>query len=167
MSGGLPLLAAAWLALAGQSAQAPLGPHADACRPGAPGPALTVTVRGFRAPTGHIQVYLYGSDPAAFLQRGRWLHRIELPVTSTRPMRVCLPAPSPGSYAVSVRHDVDGNRERRDANDGGGFSRNPRLSLLRLEPRLRDVAVQVRPGVQPLDVVLNYRFGLTVRPVRP
>ena len=50
--------------------------------------------------------------------------------------------------------------------DGGGFSRNPRLSLASLRPDFRDVSLEVGEGLAVANVVLNYRFGLSVRPVR-
>jgi uncharacterized protein (DUF2141 family) len=131
----------------------------------AEGPAAAVTIRGLRAPTGLLTVYLYGDRPADFLEHARSLQRIEIPVESADPVQICLPAPRPGRYAVSVRHDVDGNRRRHDMNDGGGFSRNPRLSLTRLRPPLNSVLIDIGEDAMPVDIVLNYRFGMSVRPV--
>ena len=68
-----------------------------------------------------------------------------------------------GSYAIAVRHDVQGNGS--DWNDGGGFSRNPRLSLLDLKPKYAEVNIPVGNGVKPVDVVLNYRRGLKIAPI--
>ena len=79
-------------------------------------------------------------------------------------MRVCIAVPNPGTYAVAVRHDVDGDNASGDWSDGGGFSRNPRLSLLNLRPRFNDVAVNVGQGTLGVNVVLNYRSGLSIRP---
>lgn len=132
----------------------------------APGPAVLATISGLRAPTGLLVVYLYGDRPQDFLEHARSIQRIELPVRSQAPVRVCLRAPAAGRYAVSVRHDVDGNRRRFDMSDGGGFSRNPRLSLTNLRPALDEVLIDVGPGVESVEVVLNYRYGLSIRPVR-
>lgn len=129
------------------------------------GPAAAVTIDGFRARTGLLTVYLWSDSPTAFLEHGRSLRRIELPVPSRGPARICLRAPSAGRYAVSVRHDVDGNRARYDLDDGAGFSRNPRLSLTRTRPALATVLVVIGEGAVPVGVVMNYRFGLSVRPV--
>jgi uncharacterized protein (DUF2141 family) len=63
-----------------------------------------------------------------------------------------------------VRHDVDGSG-KSGWNDGGGFSRNPRISLSSLKPRFRDVVISVGDAVQPIDVVLNYRKGLSIKPI--
>ena len=46
-----------------------------------------------------------------------------------------------------------------------GFSRNPRISLTNLRPNYNNVAINVGRGVTPVSVVLNYRFGLAIRPV--
>lgn len=155
------ILAAA-LAAVPASAQV-LGPHKAACRAGSGTPALVVTVYGFKARTGDVRVQLYPAN-SDFLEKGKWLRRVDLPVTASGPMRVCLPAPGPGRYAVAVRHDVDGSGSS-GWNDGGGFSRNPKLSLTKLKPRPNEVAVEVGPGVDHLNVLLNYRFGLSIRPV--
>jgi uncharacterized protein (DUF2141 family) len=73
--------------------------------------------------------------------------------------------PGPSSYAVAVRHDSDGDNAKGDWSDGGGFSRNPKLSLLKLKPSFGQVAVPVGNGVRTVDVVLNYRQGLSIGPV--
>ena len=146
------------------SAQAALGPDAASCRSGAGGPAILVNVNGFKARTGNVRVNVYGSDPSKFLARGQYIRQINLPVTRAGAMPICVAVPRAGSYAVAVRHDVDG--DGNDWGDGGGFSRNPRLSLTSLRPSYRNVAINVGQGVLGLNVVLNYRFGLSVRPVR-
>ena len=145
------------------SAQAALGPDAASCRSGAGGPALLVNVNGFKARTGNIRVNVYGGDPRKFLARGQYIRQINVPVTRAGAMPICVAVPRSGSYAVAVRHDVDG--DGNDWGDGGGFSRNPRLSLTNLRPRYQNVAIDVGQGVLGLNVVLNYRFGLSVRPV--
>jgi uncharacterized protein (DUF2141 family) len=146
------------------SALAALGPDAASCRAGASGPAMLVTVDGFKARTGNIRVNVYGSDPRKFLARGQYVRQINVPVTRAGAMPICVAVPRTGSYAVAVRHDVDG--DGNDWGDGGGFSRNPRLSLTSLRPRYQNVAINVGQGVLGLSVILNYRFGLSVRPVR-
>lgn len=143
-------------------ASAQLGADAPVCRSG--GQAVLVTVDGFRQRTGNIRVAIYGSDPSLFLARGRTLRKINVPVTGAGPMRICVALPGPGRYAVAVRHDVNGNNHS-DWSDGGGFSRNPRISLTNLRPNYNNVAINVGRGVTPVSVVLNYRFGLAIRPV--
>lgn len=144
--------------------EAALGPDAASCREGATEPAVLVNVTGFKVRAGKIRVQLYGDNAADFLKTGKKMRRIDLPVTATGPMRVCVAVPKSGNYAIAVRHDVQGNGS--DWNDGGGFSRNPKLSLLSLKPKYQQVKIPVGDGVKPVDVVLNYRQGLAIRPVR-
>ncbi|MDQ4086899.1 MAG: DUF2141 domain-containing protein, partial [Pseudomonadota bacterium] len=139
-------------------------PDAAACRGGSRAPALLVNVGGFKARTGNLRVNVYGSDPRLFLERGRYVRQINLRVTRAGNMPVCVRLPRAGRYAVAVRHDVDG--DGNDWGDGGGYSRNPRLSLTSLRPSYNNVALNVGAGVVPINIVLNYRFGLSVRPVR-
>lgn len=159
----LPTAALALAAMPGAAGAAVLGAQAAACHAGAGGPALLVTVEGFRERTGVLRVALYHAN-ADFLVRHRWLQRIDVPVTRGGPMSVCVPVPAPGRYAVAVRHDLDGDGHST-MSDGGGFSRNPHISLLNLKPRVQDVAINVGAGIQPVGVVLNYRFGFSIHPV--
>jgi len=155
--------AALAFALAATPAAAQLGPDAAHCRPG--GSGILVNVEGFKARTGTIRVALYGSDASKFLERGQTLRKIDVRVTPGGIMGICVRVPRPGRYAVAVRHDADGNG-RSGWSDGGGFSRNPRLSLTSLRPSYDSVAIQAGRGVTRVRVVLNYRFGLSIRPVR-
>lgn len=160
----IPAAALALAIAAPASAQAALGPDAAACRAGGSAPALLVDVSGFKARSGELRVQLYGSNPADFLAKGKKLRRIDVPVTQSGPMRVCVAVPGPGTYAVAVRHDLDGNG-KSGWSDGGGFSRNPEISLFHLRPKLGEVAINVGNGVKPIEVVLNYRQGVSIGPV--
>lgn len=145
-------------------AAAPLGPEAAACRPGSREPAILVNVRGFRKPSGFLRVQVHGSDASTWLGDKTHLKRIELPVTRSV-MPVCVRLPAPGRYAVAVRHDEDGDR-KMTRRDGGGFSGNPDLSITKLKPSYSESSFTVGNGVKPVEVVLNYLFGLSIRPVR-
>ena len=161
----LPIAAAA-VALAGQAApaQAALGPDAASCRAGSTQPAILVNVSGLKNRAGRLRVQLYGSNPKDFLAKGKKLRRIDVPVTSTAGMSVCIAVPRPGTYAVAVRHDADANG-KSGWNDGGGFSRNPKISLADLKPSLQEVAIPVGNGVRSVNVVMNYRRGLSIGPL--
>ena len=141
-----------------------LGPDAARCRSGSAQPAFLVNVSGFKDRRGSLRVQVYGSNPGDFLARGKGLRRIDLPLTSSGTMQVCVAVPRAGTYAIAVRHDADGNG-KSGWNDGGGFSGNPHLSLVNLKPPYRKVAVSVGNGVRPVDVVLNYKRGLSVGPI--
>ena len=159
-------IAAAGVALAASpaAAEAALGPDAASCRAGSDQPAILVNVSGFKNRAGRLRVQLYGSNPSEFLAKGKKLRRIDVPVAAAGAMSVCVAVPRPGTYAIAVRHDADGNG-RSGWNDGGGFSRNPKISLVDLKPSLGEVAIPVGNGVKPVTVVLNYRRGLSIGPV--
>lgn len=145
-------------------AQEILGPDAAACRPGTAGPAALVRVYGLKDRGGTLRVQVYGNNPADFLAKGKKLKRIELPVTPSGDMNVCVDLPRYGQYAIAVRHDRDANK-KSGWNDGGGFSGNPKLSLTSLKPDYEDVSFAAGHGVTVVDVVMNYRSGLSIKPV--
>ena len=149
-------------AMPGAPAHAALGPDAAACRSGRP--ALLVSITGLKNRAGTLRLQLYGSNPADFLEKGKRLRRIDLPVSRAGAMDVCVAVPRPGTYAVSVHHDADGDGER-GWNDGGGFTNNPPLTLVNLRPQHSQAAVAVGRGVKRVRVVLNYRRGVTIGPV--
>ncbi|HZG10306.1 MAG TPA: DUF2141 domain-containing protein [Allosphingosinicella sp.] len=161
----LPLAAAALalVAPAAAWAQAPLGPDAPACTAGNRA-AVLVTVDGLKNRSGRLRLQLYGADPEDFLEKGKKLRRIDLPVTGSGPVNVCVALPGPGTYAIAVRHDADANG-KSGWSDGGGFSNNPKISLLSLKPSHRQVAFAVGRGVKPMRILLNYRSGLKIGPV--
>jgi uncharacterized protein (DUF2141 family) len=158
------VLGAAALTFVAQAteAEAALGPDASACQSGSNEPAVLVNVSGFKSKSGRVRVQVY--NKSNFLVKGQRVRRIDLPVTSAN-MPICVSLPGPNAYAIAVRHDVNGNSKSGDWSDGGGFSRNPKLSLLKLKPAFSDVAVPVGKGVKPVNVVLNYRQGLSIGPV--
>ena len=146
-------------------AEAALGPDAARCREGSSQPAFLVNVSGFKNRRGDVRVKVYGSNPNEFLVTGKGVRRIDLPITGGGTMQICVAVPRAGTYAIAVRHDADGNGQS-GWNDGGGFSNNPRLSLVNLKPSFRKVAVSVGNGVKPVNVVLNYRKGLAIGPIK-
>lgn len=151
----------------GAGAQAALGPDADVCESN--GSAVLVQIEGFKARTGKVRVQLYANNARTFLEKGKYLERIEVPVTPNGQMMVCVPVPQPGSYAVYVRHDLDGNGKSNRA-DGGGFSGNPDVSLSDLitkkKPSMSKVQVPVGNETRPVKVILNYVQGLSFQPLK-
>jgi uncharacterized protein (DUF2141 family) len=157
------VMASLFLPTGSASAQAILGPDAAACRSTASGPAALVIVSGFKNRNGLVRVQLYGANPNDFLAKGKYLRRVELPISAAS-MQVCVALPGSGLYAIAVRHDADGDG-KSGWSDGGGFSRNPAISLANLRPRHSDVAFRADGGVERLNVVLNYRQGLSIKPI--
>ncbi|WP_336965733.1 DUF2141 domain-containing protein [Sphingobium aquiterrae] len=160
-------LAALIVAATPATAGAALGPQAAACdRNGA---AVLVHVDGFKARTGILRVQLYAANERTFLEKRQYLERIEVPVTRSGAMDVCVSVPRPGNYALYVRHDVDGSG-KSDRSDGGGFSGNPSVSLSDLvfkrKPALSKTQFAVGDSTRRVDVVLNYVQGLSFKPLR-
>jgi uncharacterized protein (DUF2141 family) len=154
--------AAAALALLPAAAHAtPVGPFASLCASGKP--AILARVSGFKAATGTVAIKLYQSGPK-FLEKGAYIRKVEVPVTRTGPIDVCVPVPASGRYALSVRHEVTGDKSRAD---GGGFSGNPNMSLIDLalkrKPKAEQVTFSVTDSTRVVPVVLKYLQGGSLR----
>jgi uncharacterized protein (DUF2141 family) len=145
-----------------------LGPHAGDCARGAGKPAMLVRVEGLKTRTGILRVQSYGGDPARYFDKGSYLERVEVAVPHSGAVEVCMPVTRSGSYAVSVRHDANGNGKSDRSSDGGGFSGNPNISLLdvvfKRKPSTTQVQVRVN-GVTTVPVRLNYMQGTSVGPI--
>jgi uncharacterized protein (DUF2141 family) len=143
-------------------APAAVGPHAKLCAAGRP--AVLARVSGFKIPRGTLSVKLYASN-SKFLEKGAYLRKVEVPVTRAGAIDVCVPVPSSGRYALSVRHEVTGEKSRAD---GGGFSGNPKLSLfdvlLKRKPDLNSVSFVVNGSTRVVPVTLMYLQGGSLRP---
>lgn len=162
MSKSLLLLVAPLLAATATPAPAAiLGSDADACLSGRP--SLVVRVSGFKQPSGTVKVALYAAQ--GYLAKGGKLGKVVVPVRSTAPMDICIAVPRPGEYAVAVHHDLNGNGDK-DSSDGGGYSGNPRLSIMNLRPSFGKTAVHVGSAPRQVAVQLQYRHGLSIGPVR-
>lgn len=163
------LLGATLLAAGPAVAQATtLGPAAARCN--ANDSALLVEVNGFKERSGTLRVQLYDSNAATYLEKGKWVERVDLPVTrSGGAMRVCVPVDRPGRYVVSVRHDLNGNG-KSDRSDGGGFSGNPSMTLgdvvFKRKPSLARTTVAVGDSTRRVGVTLTYLQGSSFVPVR-
>jgi uncharacterized protein (DUF2141 family) len=158
----LPYLLILALAGAGTTASqaAILGQDAPSCRAGKP--AVLVRVMGLKKATGRIKIGVY--DAGRYLKKKGTVSKDTVAVRSGGPIDVCLSVPGPGRYAIAIHHDLNGNGDK-DANDGAGYSNNPRLSLTNLKPSFQATAVQVGPAPRRVGVVLQYRKGLSVGPV--
>lgn len=133
---------------------------ASGCNAGKP--SVVVHVAGFKQAKGKVKVSVYGSDSSRWLAKGGRVGRAKVPVTG-RSMDICVPVPAPGRYAVAVHHDLNTNGER-DRHDGGGYSRNPRVSLLNPKPAFSKAAFRVGNGPARVGVTLLYVKGLGVSP---
>ena len=151
------LLCAAAAAMAAPASATVVGRDAAACAAGKP--AMQVHVSGFKSASGTLKLSLYDND--GFLEKGRKLRKVVVPVHSASPLDICIAVPGPGRYAVAVHHDLNGNGGK-DASDGGGFSGNPRLSLTNLRPSFRKTAIDVGAEPRRVGVQLQYLHGLSL-----
>jgi uncharacterized protein (DUF2141 family) len=139
------------------AAATPLGPQAGVCENN--GPAVLVNIEGFKARTGSVRVQLYVANAATFLEKGKWISRVDVPVSASGPIAVCVPVPKAGNYAVSVRHDLNGNG-KGDMHDGGGFSGNPKVSVwdyvFGRKPNIDKVQFAVSGNTRQVEVTLRY-----------
>lgn len=125
------------------------------CRAGA-GPAVNVRIGGITPAKGTLRVQLYRGIEADWLKSGRWLNRIEVPVRGGS-TTVCMPVPAAGTYAIAVRHDVNGNGKTDIRADGGGMSNNPSISILNLgKPSYKQTAFAVGDGVKSISIQMRY-----------
>lgn len=161
---GAALLMTALLPAPAAAAAEVLGTSAAACRPGAGGTAALITVHGFKDRKGQLRVQNYRGTPEEYLVEGHYLHREQMAVTAEGDMTLCLPLPGPGNYAIIALHDRDSNGKLSVWSDGIGFSRNPRLRLAK--PSAAETLYAFPEGVSNIRIVLNYRHGLSVHPIR-
>ena len=131
----------------------------DARRCAAGKPSVQVQVSGFKRASGSVKLALYDND--GYLEKGRKLRKVDVPVRSASPLDICIAVPRPGRYAVAVHHDLNGNGDR-DVSDGGGYSGNPRLSITNLKPSFRKTAIEVGAAPRRVGVQLQYLHGLSI-----
>ncbi len=127
------------------------------CAPGG-GPAVRVTVNGVKSASGKVRVQVYRGTKADWLEKGRWLNRIEMPARKGT-MTFCVPVPASGNYAIAARHDANGNGSTDIREDGGAMSNNPSISIFNLgKPGVDKTRFSVGSGVTSMSIVMKY-FG--------
>jgi len=146
-----------------------LGKANAACRPGETGPAFRVEVVGLRDRAGLLKLELYPANDQDFLAddtvliaAGKAFRRVEVRTPQNGPVVLCIRAPGPGRYALSLLHDRDGNHRFNVSGDGVGFAGNPRIGWGK--PSAASASATATRGVTPVRIVANYRHGLSFRP---
>lgn len=120
------------------------------------GPAVRVTATEIKSSAGKVRVQLYRATQRDWLADGRWINRIEVPAQAGT-MTFCLPVPEPGSYAVAIRHDINGNGHTDLTQDGGGMSNNPSINVFNLgKPSYTKTAFSVGHEVKSISVRVRY-----------
>ena len=165
----LPLLLAAGPAL---QSSPDLGKAEGRCRAGESGPALLVEAVGMKDRTGQMKLEVYPATDQDFLAddnvlvaAGKTFRRVEIPTPQSGEAVLCVRIPGPGTYAVSVLHDRNSDRRFSWKIDGIGFSANPKLGWSK--PKAKSSRVVVNGGgVSKISVVMNYKSGLGVAPLK-
>ena len=147
------------LGAAGTAAQAQNGKtiaHNPAqCAAGA-GPSVMVTINGVSQSKGTLRVQSYRATSQDWLNKGRWINRIELPARAGT-MRVCVPLPAAGHYGIAVRHDLNNNGKTDLSSDGGAMSNNPSINIFNLgKPSYKKVGFDVGNGAERISIAMRY-----------
>lgn len=151
--------------LAATAAVASLGMAEGQCRVNEPGPAVVVTPAGLKDRAGKLRLELYPDNDNDFLEadavlvrEGKTFRRVEVPIPVTGPADLCIRAPRPGTYALSLVHERSGTRKFHLSSDGVGFPNDPKLGFSR--PKAAAARLPVGDGVTHIVIRMNYRRGL-------
>lgn len=126
------------------------------CAAGAAGPAVLVKINNISSAKGKVRVQIYPATKSAWMKKGAWLSRIELPAKAGS-MSVCVPVAKAGSYGIAVRHDLNANGKTDLSKDGGGMSNNPSINIFNLgKPPVEKVAFRVDSGVKTIAIKMKY-----------
>ena len=124
------------------------------CRAGSS--SVRVNISGIEEARGTVRVQLYRGIENEWLQRGKWLYRIEAPARAGA-MSFCLPVPEAGQYAVAVRHDINGNGSTDITTDGGAMSNNPSINIFNLgRPSVSRTRFAVGGDMVTLNLNMRY-----------
>lgn len=157
------LLTAAGLALAAPLAAQNYGSKINndmsLCESGK-GPAIRLDVTGLKSGEGNLFVRTYYARSSDWLKSKRYIHRID-----TKPRKgstiVCVPLPAAGAYAITVQHDVNGNRDTDLSTDGAGVSNNPKigtfLGIVPRPPGVEKARFVVGEGITRMSIAVQYQ----------
>ncbi len=148
-----------------------LGKAAGQCRATETGPAIHVVVVGLKDRTGRLKLEVYPSNDTDFLaddnvliNAGKTFRRVETSIPQSGQVDLCIRIPSAGAYSVSLLHDRNNDRKFGWTIDGIGFSANPKLGWSK--PKSASTRINVGGGVSRINIVLNYRNGFGVAPLK-
>lgn len=159
------MLFAAMLAATALRSTPDLGKAEGQCRADENGPSFLVNVVGLKDRKGRLKLELYPANDHDFLAddniliaKGKVFRRVEVPVPPSGPVSLCIRAPAPGRYSLSLLHDRDSDRKFSLSVDGIGFAANPKLRFSK--PSAEAASAVVGSGPARTTIILNYRKGL-------
>ncbi|MET0366268.1 MAG: DUF2141 domain-containing protein [Sphingobium sp.] len=142
-----------------------LGKAEGQCRANEAGPAFLVDVTGLKDRKGLLKLELYPANDKDFLaddnvllNAGKPFRRVEMNVPQSGSVQMCVRAPGPGTYSLSLLHDRDSNRKMGLSVDGIGFPTNPKLCWG--QPKSGDARATVGNGPTRVAVTMQYRRNL-------
>jgi uncharacterized protein (DUF2141 family) len=142
-----------------------LGTAEGRCRPNETGPAFIITLAGLKDRQGLAKAELYPANDEDFLQddnklvaAGKTFRRVETSIPQSGPVTLCVRAPGPGDYTLSLLHDRDSNRKFGLSVDGVAFANDPKLGWSK--PKADKVTIRADPGITRITVTMQYRRGL-------
>ena len=123
---------------------------------GAASAKLSVQVTGVRSSQGEVALTIYPDERRRFLAKGGKFARARVKAQPTS--RACFWLP-PGSYALALYHDSNGDRDFNRTlvglpAEGFGFSNNPETKIGL--PPLSAVRFAVGPGERSLSIQMRY-----------
>lgn len=126
------------------------------CSPGENNASILVHVENIASVEGNIRAQIYSDKEEDFLEKGRKLVRVDIPVEANE-QSVCVPLPATGNYSLVILHDKNANGKADFFSEGFGFSNNPKLRFG--PPDVEDAAFSVHEGVNQMTVNLQYILG--------
>lgn len=122
------------------------------------GTGVIVRVTNVRSSSGNVKAELYGNDSKTFLKKSGRLVKLRVPAVEGV-TEICLPAPAPGAYAVTIYHDENDSKKFEKnffgyPKEGYGFSNNPGFPLRR--PRLGELIFPLGEAPPLVEITLKY-----------
>lgn len=167
----MSLFALMLLAAAPLASSPDLGKAEGQCRAAESGPAIVLVARGLKDRSGWLKAEVYPSNDDDFLQddnillnAGKVFRRVEGTLAQHGEVTACIRVPAPGAYSVILLHDRNTNHRFNWTVDGIGFPGNPALGWSK--PKASATRLIAGPGIMRVEVVLNYKSGLGVAPLK-
>ena len=119
---------------------------------------ILVRVQELRSSDGLVTVELFNDNPEGFIKKLGRLERIRVNAVDGE-AKACFLAPGPGTYAVALYHDENGNK-KFDRNligiptEGFGFSNNPGIAFG--PPDHAEAAFDI--GNDPVELQIKVRY---------